>query len=191
MELLQKYFATKLELTDQEWQLLLSKLSYEKVPKKTKLLDVGETENFVSFIETGIVRLYIPKTKNDLTFCFAFKNSFISAYDSFLTQLPSTYIVETVTDTVIWRIAYNDLQNIYSNTQIGHTINTISRIATEDMYLLHLKRELSLLNDSAEERYMKLFSEEPELIHKVPLKYIASYIGVTPQALSRIRNRIY
>jgi CRP-like cAMP-binding protein len=191
MKQLRKYFATKLELTDQEMELLFSKLSYEKIPKKTKLLDIGETENFVSFIETGIVRLYIPKTKNDLTFCFAFKNSFICAYDSFLTQLPSTYIVETVTDTVIWRIAYNDLQNIYSNTQIGNTINTISRIATEDMYLLHLKRELSLLNDSAEERYIKLFSEEPELIHKVPLKYIASYIGVTPQALSRIRNRIY
>jgi CRP-like cAMP-binding protein len=105
-------------------------------------------------------------------------------------QLPSTYIVETVTDTVIWRIAYNDLQNIYSDAKIGNTINTISRIATEEMYLLHLKRELSLLNDSAEERYLKLFSEEPELIHKVPLKYIASYIGVTPQALSRIRSRI-
>jgi CRP-like cAMP-binding protein len=191
MEQLQKYFATKLELTDEEWELLFSILSYEKVPKKTKLLDINETENFVSFIETGIVRLYIPKTKNDLTFCFAFKNSFICAYDSFLTQLPSTYIVETVTDTVIWRIAYDDLQSIYNNTQIGNTINTISRIATEEMYLLHLKRELSLLNDSAEERYLKLFSEEPELIHKVPLKYIASYIGVTPQALSRIRNRIY
>jgi len=58
------------------------------------------------------------------------------------------------------------------------------------MYLRKSKRELSLLSQTAEERYLSLFSDRPKLLKQIPLKYIASYIGVTPQALSRIRKRI-
>ena len=66
----------------------------------------------------------------------------------------------------------------------------IGRRASEELFLKKSKRELSLLRDSAEERYLNLFEERPELLREIPLKYIASYIGVTPQALSRIRRRI-
>ena len=148
---------------------------------------MGETERYLSFVEEGIIRLYIPKLENDITFAFVFENSFISAYDSFLTQLPSSYAVETITQTVLWRLSYHDLQVIYDETAIG---NKMGRKASEDLFLKKTKRELSFLNDTAEERYVKLFSERPEVIQRIPLKYIASYIGVTPQALSRIRKRI-
>lgn len=79
------------------------------------------------------------------------------------------------------------MQEIYKETQIG---NTIGRQASEELFLKKSQRELSLLNETAEQRYLKLFSEQPELIKEIPLKYIASYIGITPQALSRIRKRI-
>ncbi|GAA3555495.1 Crp/Fnr family transcriptional regulator [Snuella lapsa] len=147
----------------------------------------GDTERYLSFIEKGSIRFYVPNADKDLTFGFVFQNAFVSAYDSFLTQSPCTYTVETIEDTVLWRLTYNDLQIIYDTTQIG---NTIGRKACEDLYLKKTKRELSLLNETAEVRYANLFSERPELIKHVPLKYIASYIGVTPQALSRIRKRI-
>ena len=148
---------------------------------------MGETEEYLSFVEEGIIRLYIPKVDNDITFGFVFENSFISAYDSFLTQLPSSYAVETITKTVLWRLRYHDLQVIYDETAVG---NKMGRKASEDLFLKKTKRELSFLNDTAEERYVKLFSERPEVIQRIPLKYIASYIGITPQALSRIRKRI-
>ena len=79
------------------------------------------------------------------------------------------------------------LEIIYDKTEIG---NTIGRLASEDLFMKKSKRELSLLIQSAEERYLNLFTEQPELLQFIPLKYIASYIGVTPQALSRIRKRI-
>ena len=68
--------------------------------------------------------------------------------------------------------------------------NKIGRHASEDLYLKKAKRELSLLNDTAEQRYLNLFTEQPHMLKHIPLKYIASYIGITPQALSRIRKRI-
>ena len=156
-------------------------------PKKKILLRAGDVENYLSYIEKGLVRCYIPKVENELTFGFGFKGSFISAYDSFLTQTPSSYVVETITDSVLWRLTYHDLQMVYSESRIG---NLIGRKASEELFLIKSRRELSLLNSSAEERYLNLFDERPELIREIPLKYIASYIGVTPQALSRIRKRI-
>jgi len=88
---------------------------------------------------------------------------------------------------VLWQLTFEDLQEIYRATEIG---NVIGRHASEDLFLKKSQRELSLLNQSAQQRYLDLFEEQPELLKNIPLKYIASYIGVTPQALSRIRKRI-
>ena len=95
--------------------------------------------------------------------------------------------MQVIADTTLWRLSYNDLQIIYKKTEIG---NLIGRITCENLFIKKAERELSLLNDTPEERYLKIFKQRPELIEKIPLKYIASYIGITPQALSRIRRRI-
>lgn len=187
MEQIRKYYAEHFGLSERDWEIFSSKLTCYEFPKKSKLLNVGDIENCLSFIETGMIRFYIPKVENELTFSFSFENSFVSAYDSFITQTPAKYVVETITSATLWRLTYEDLQDIYRKTELG---NLIGRKASEDLFLKKSERELSLLNYSAEERYLNLFKERPELIREIPLKYIASYIGVTPQALSRIRKRI-
>ncbi|WP_276501445.1 Crp/Fnr family transcriptional regulator [Terrimonas pollutisoli] len=188
MEQIRKYFETITTLTDADWQLFSSKLRHQEFPKKTVVLKAGQTENYLSFMEKGIIRFYLPKEENDLTFSFTFHNNFVSAYESFLTQNASQYQVETLTDTILWRVTYEDLQEIYRESAAG---NRIGRHASEELFLKKSKRELSLLNDTAEERYLKLLNEQPNLIQQIPLKYLASYIGITAQALSRIRKRIY
>ena len=187
MEQIRKYFEKTFKLTDRDWQIFSSKLIRQKFPKKYVLLKAGQVENHLSFVETGIVRFYIPKEENDLTFAFTFDNTFVSGYDSFLTRRPSIYHVETLAKTILWQLTYYDLQAIYDQTEIG---NAIGRQASEDLFLKKSRRELSLLNETAEQRYLNLFTQQPELIKQIPLKYIASYIGITPQALSRIRKRI-
>ena len=187
MEQIHHYFKTYFNISNQDWTVFSARLTRKSFPKKYPILKQNEIEKYISFIEKGIIRYFIPKEEQDLTFGFAFENAFYSAYDSFLSQTPSVYTVETITPTVLWRLSYDDLQDIYNETLIG---NLIGRKASEDLYLKKTKRELSFLNNSAEERYLNLFSERPEVILQIPLKYIASYIGVTPQALSRIRRRI-
>ena len=88
---------------------------------------------------------------------------------------------------MVRRISHSDLNDIYINTKIG---NEIGRKNAESLFLIKSSREMSLLNLNAKERYEELFLERPQLIKEIPLKYIASYIGITPQALSRIRNQI-
>src|SRR5690606_23714659 len=113
------------------------------------------------------------------TFSFTFDNNFVSGYDSFLTRSPSSYNIETLTPAVLWRLTYDDLQDIYENTAVG---NVIGRTAGEELFLKKSHREHALLNQTAQQRYLNLFTEQPHLINEIPLKYIASYIGVTPQA---------
>lgn len=187
MHQIRQYFEQQVNLSDKDWQLFSSKLIKQVLPKNHPLLVAGQTEKYLSFIETGIIRFYLSGKDYDRTFAFAFANNFASGYDSFLTQKPSTYHIQTITETVLWRISATDLQHIYQETEVG---NTIGRYASEDLYLKKIKRELSLLYENAEQRYLNLFTEQPELLEKIPLKFIASYIGITPQALSRIRRRI-
>jgi CRP-like cAMP-binding protein len=170
-----------------DWALFRSKLKLKSFPKKSIVLKQGQVENYLSYVQNGILRLYIPKIENDLTFGFVFPGSFVSAYDSFLTRAPCEYQIQSLTNTKLWRLSYTDLQEVYNKTEKG---NEIGRKNAENLFLIKSNRELSLLNKTAEERYLELFSQRPELIRHIPLKYIASYIGVTPQALSRIRKRI-
>lgn len=187
MDKIRQYFECFSTLSDKDWAVFSSKLVRKEFSKKTVILKVGQRENYLSFIEKGIVRFYIPNEFDGLTFGFAFADNFVSAYDFFLTREPSNYQLETITESVLWSLTYEDLQQIYAETAIG---NEIGRLAGEALFLKKAKRELSLLTNSAEQRYLNLFTEQPHLLQLIPLRYIASYIGVTPQALSRIRKRI-
>ncbi|WP_298555707.1 Crp/Fnr family transcriptional regulator [uncultured Algibacter sp.] len=189
MEQIKAYLDQVATISQEDWAFFKSKLQRRVIPKKAVFLKINIIENHISFIESGVVRLFIPKDnpEKEITFGFSFKDQFVSAYDSFLSQTPSAYQLQALTETTIVSITYDDLQTVYKTTQIG---NLIGRLTAERLFLLKSKREQNLLNLTAEERYIKLFKERPELIKVIPLKYISSYIGVTAQALSRIRKRL-
>ena len=189
MQQIKTYLEQIATISSLDWDFFVSKLKRKVISKKAVFLKVNEVENYISFIESGIIRHFIPKDnpEKEITIGFSFKNQFISAYDSFLNQSPSTYQLQALTETTILCLSYEDLQSVYKSTQIG---NFIGRLTAEDLFLIKSKREQNLLNINAEQRYLKLFKERPELLKFVPLKYISSYVGVTPQALSRIRKRL-
>lgn len=187
MGYLKEYIERIISLSNQDWETIASFFIRREYAKGLKLIRVGEKENYLSFIEQGIVRDYIPDDEKELTFAFNFNKEFTCAYDSFLTRLPTEYEQETLAPTTIWSISYTNLQKVYLQTQTG---NFWGRYVAEKLFLQKSKREISLLKQTAKERYMDLLLNKSYIIQQVPLKYIASYIGVTPQALSRIRKEI-
>lgn len=189
LEIVHNYINQISEISDVDWNFFSSRLTRRDIPKKTTFLKLGDIENHISFIVSGIVRLYIPKSdpSKEVTFGFSFKSQFVSAYDSFLTRKPSLYELQALTNITILSITYADLQDVYKTTTIG---NLIGRLTAERLFLIKSKREQTLLHYTAEERYLNLFKDRPAVIKEIPLKYVSSYIGVTPQALSRIRKRI-
>jgi CRP-like cAMP-binding protein len=187
LEKLQKYLEQFGPLPSGDWGLFAAKLQQRVFTKKQLISEAGKTENYISFIDSGIIRYYLQDGEKEITFEIAFENSFAAAYDSFITRTPALYTAEALTDTVLWSVTYPDLQELYQTTVNG---NKIGRLAAEELYIKKNKRQLSLLKDSAEQRYKNLLTDYPHLIQHIPLKYLCSYIGITPQALSRIRRRI-
>ncbi len=187
MEIFKEYFKDVKEFDTTLFEAFTQKLKRVVYPKKTTLLEVGEIENHIWFIESGDIRFVIPTFEEDLTFGFAFENEFFSAYDSYITKTPCGYQLRTISETVIYKIHRDDLNELYRTYPNGEYIG---RKMAEASFIRKKKREMSLLLQSAEERYLELFSSKPAIIKTMPLKYVASFIGVTPQALSRIRARI-
>lgn len=187
MENVRSYFEKFVDLNDYLWSLFTDKIELVEFEKGDTILKKGEVENYVYILESGAVRLFIPQKENDITFGFAFEGHFFSAYDSFVYRNPCAYQIETLTKAKIWRMSHKDLNNLFENISEG---NSIGRKMAEQFFVGKQKRELSLLTSTAEERYYRLFKYQPKLIKEIPLKYIASYIGITPQGLSRIRSRI-
>ena len=184
---IREYYERIVRLKDAEWEFISSCFHRKEYVKGETITTAGTVENFLSFIETGLVRYYIPNEEDGLTFHFSFDKEFTCAYDSFLTRNPSEYALQALTYTTLWQIGHTDLQKVYERTHAG---NRIGRFASEKLFLEKSKRELFLLKYTATERYLCLLDEQPELIRSIPLKYIASYIGITPQGLSRIRKQI-
>mgnify|MGYP001422114694 CR=1 FL=1 len=184
---IREYYERLIKLQENEWEFISAHFSRKVFARNQLITRKGETEKYLSFVETGIVRFFIPDDENELTFNFTFDKEFTCAYDSFLTQTPSEYELQALTETVVWQISYDDLQKVYAQTRVG---NYLGRFASEKLFLAKSKRELSLLKYTAKERYLKLLEEQPEILKHIPLKYVASYIGITPQGLSRIRKQI-
>ncbi len=187
MQNIRLYLDQFVQLSEEEWHVFSSKLEKVEFPKRSIIRLKGEVESHLLFINSGIIRYYIEKNDTQYTFGFAFAREFASAYDSFLTQKPSRYYVEALTDTVAWKISFENLQLAYQETQNG---NAIGRALAEELYLYKFSKEMSLKHQSAEERYLSLIENKPHFLKEIPLQYIASYIGVTPQTLSKIRRRI-
>jgi CRP-like cAMP-binding protein len=187
LEKLKKYLTQFGPLPPGDWELFTEKLRLRAFKKKQLVSAAGNVENYISYVESGIIRFYVEDGEKDISFEIAFENSFATAYDSFITRTPALYAAEALTDTVLWSVTWDDLQELYQTTSTG---NKIGRLAAEELYIKKNKRQLSLLKDSAEQRYKNLLADYPHLIQHIPLKYLASYIGITPQALSRIRRRI-
>ena len=188
MGYIREYYERFVKLQESEWEFIASFFERKIFAKNQIVTKQGETEKYLSFIENGIVRFYMPDEENgELTFNFCFSKEFVCAYDSFLTQTPSTYELQALTQTSVWQISNENMQKVYTQTSVG---NYLGRMAAEKLFLAKSKREIAFLKHTAAERYANLFKEQPEILQFIPLKYIASYIGITPQALSRIRRQI-
>lgn len=151
------------------------------------ILREEQIENFIYFIFQGIVVHLINKDGNVICKNFNLENTYFSSYSSFITRKPSAYSTIAIKNCVVERIHYNSIQEAYK-ISIEHQKN--GRLMAESLFVEESDRTLSFITKSAEERYIELIENKPEFVQQVPLKYLASYLGITAYSLSRIRKKI-
>ncbi|SHG83187.1 cAMP-binding domain of CRP or a regulatory subunit of cAMP-dependent protein kinases [Chryseolinea serpens] len=167
---------------------LVQDLFKEKIYKKGDFfLAEGDTCKHVGFITKGIVRYYINDEGEEKTYGFSKENDFVSNYESFVPQTPSQQIIQALEDSVLLVISRNDLQQFYTHIKEGERFG---RLVIEQVFIQTLKERNSFYTDSPEFRYEKFIQQHPDLQQRLSQYYIASYVGVKPQSLSRIRKRL-
>ncbi len=187
MKEFKKHIKKIVSLSEEEWDILkngFKKISYSK---GDLILSEGEHCDFIGFVETGLFRFYIIKEGNEKTTDFWFPLDFFSDYRSFLTNTPSNYNIEAMRSGTIWKLKRAYMHKHYEESV---NFNKLGRIIAEQIFLMKSLRLDSFLIDSPKERYLKLLNKDPNILQAVPQYMIASYLGITPESLSRIRKRI-
>lgn len=186
MEMFKSFLQQHLVVSDKDWKMISDRVQVETCKKNTVLTSLGQVEDKLYFLMDGVFRLYHEGENKDITLNFAFPKTLISSYTSFLTAAKSEFILQALTPCKYLYITRSSLEELYSLTSCGHELG---RVLTEATFLYLSKRETAFLLKSPTQRYLDLFNEQPQLIQEIPQKYLASYIGITPQALSRIRAK--
>ena len=187
-EILKLAFSKDAKLSDEVWFEMRSYLKERTFKKGQFLCRNGQVEHYLSVIVEGTCRgFYNNKDGEEISVGFMFPNDFVSAYYSFLTQRPSLMAIQAVTPVTIISISDTHLNLLCDKYK---SAERIGRLNAERIYRRKEEREIALLTMSATERYQDLINRNPQLLQEISLKHIASYLGIKPESLSRIRKQL-
>ncbi len=187
-ELFFQNFHKKVPITGQEEETIKNFLSPKKLRKKQYLLQEGDVCKTIAFVEKGALRAYsLDETGNENIIQFALEGWTISDLYSFLTGEPATYTIDALEDSELVLISKPAHEELLKTMP---AYETYTRLQITGAYLAMQKRLTSVLSLSSEERYSNLTSTYPDIVQRVPQHMIASYMGLKPETLSRVRKKI-
>lgn len=157
--------------------------------KRRQFLDQpGYVSGYRNYIVKGAFRSYfIDQEGKDHTVQIAIEDWFVSDFYSYITRTPATLYVEALEDSILYQMSYADIEGLCREI---HHLSEYFRITTERAFAFSRKRALSNLSKSAEERYLEFSQMYPGIVQRVPQKIVASYLGMSPEFLSKIRSQL-
>ena len=171
----------------QEKNTIKGYLTIKTFPKQTTLVDLGTVSQEVYFILKGCLRFYyITDDGREITGFVFQENMFAGSHDSFFNQVPSLQIVETIEASEVLTLSFSGLSELYRKVP---KMNEFVRKLLQHRFSVAQTVVASLIINKPEERYRKIIEQQPDLVNRIPLHVLATYIGITPVSLSRIRAR--
>lgn len=149
-------------------------------------LKAGDLNNQLGFIQKGLIRYFVYKNDEESTLEFSKEGEFVAEYQSLVQKTQSIQCIQAIEDTIMLVMTSNDLQNLYVNFKNG---DRIGRMVLEHRFNVLVNQLMSIYMHNPDQRYLHFIKTYPELVQRIPQYHIASYVGVKPQSLSRIRKR--
>ncbi|HCY75378.1 MAG TPA: cyclic nucleotide-binding protein [Ignavibacteriales bacterium] len=186
--LLRAHIEKRVHLTDEEFDICTKYFVSKKLKKHQFLLNEGDVCRYVGFVNSGCLREYKIDNKGvEHILQFAIEDWWVSDLHSFLSGLPATYNIDALQDSEILLLERSAREELLDNCP---KLERFFRLLIESNHVATNERIAESLSASAEERYLKFIKTYPELLEQVPQNQIASYLGITPQSLSRIRKEL-
>ncbi len=184
---LQLFMLQMVNLGEEAWHDMYQRLQYRTYKKKELFITEGKVCREVAFIVKGSFRYFQTIDGMEVSTFFSFENNWVSAYSSFLSKTNSSVSIEAMEDATLFVLSYDDLQYLY---QHHPSAERFGRLMAEYLINCLEERTYSLLLKTPKERYLKALTDNRTYFERVPLHYIASYLGIAPESLSRIRKRV-
>jgi CRP-like cAMP-binding protein len=185
-DVISKYIERHISLTNEEQEYFLSLLRIIKVKKKQLIVQPGFTCKYRSYVFNGSIRAYlVDNNANEHTIAFAIEDWWISDYNSYIFQQPATLFVEALEDAILIQLDYNAEQLLKETIP---KFEKFFRIITERSFAFLQKRMLTNLSMTAEERYEEFMKSYSKIALRVPQYTLASYLGMSTEYLSKLRN---
>ena len=176
------------KLSDSDWEKSIRCFTPEIIPAKSYFLKQGKISDKLGFLKSGLMRSFLyDDNANDITTHFFQPGNVVISMDSFNNQVPANENIIAVEDSELWLITYDSMQELYQSVPIWRQM---AKDVGEIKYNNLMNRSIRLQTLSASERYQMFFQNNPEIIRKVALRHIASYLGIDIATLSRIRKKI-
>jgi CRP-like cAMP-binding protein len=183
-----RHLEKRISLTEEEFNLCCQFFTPRKIRKNQFLLQQGEVCKHLAFVNSGCLRQYSIDHKGEVHIIqFAIGDWWIADLTSFLSRSPSTQYIDALQDSVVLLLEYESREKVVESVP---KMERFFRLLLESKYVATVKRINDSLSESAEERYLSFLQMYPSLAEQVPQHDIASYLGITPQSLSRIRKEI-
>ena len=188
MDTLRDILINKIGLKEVHFLQLNKLLKKVQLKKKDHLIKAGETCSFLGFVQDGVLRSYIQKDVDEFNVDFYLPNCFVSSYTSFLTQTPTKGYIQALSDATIYSISHADYTDLLKFSSDWYLLG---KYIADTLFIKKCIRETSLLTDSATDRYRLLLNTYPQIEQQVAQYHIATYLGIKPESLSRIKALTY
>jgi len=182
---MKEFLANYIDFTDAEYESFIAMAKIKEFKKNEYLLRADRPVEKLFFVQSGFMRGYRVQEGIDITHHFYLDQWFATDYESYLYGNSGELYIQAVTDTVVYEFHKTTLHDFFKTYE---KFEKIRYIQAEDAYLQMVKRLRNFQTMELKERYLELINRNPELFQLVPQKHIASYLGVAPQSLSRIKN---
>ncbi|MEP6628380.1 MAG: Crp/Fnr family transcriptional regulator [Ginsengibacter sp.] len=173
-------------LNSQDIEIVKDLFKKKKMCKGELFLKEGAVCGYLGFVHKGLLRHFINDDGEDVTYSFSMENDYVCDYESFISRLPSPKNIVAMENVSLCVISYQDLQTFYETTMSGERFG---RLLLERIFSKAINHIISTHTHNAEQRYLNFLSSFPDIGQRVPQYYIASFIGVKPPSLSRIRKK--
>lgn len=188
MDELYKKLQELINLTEDEWGKFSDKLNKKEFKAKTKVIREGSIARNIYFIESGLLRTYHLQDGKEVNTYLACDQQFISTFSSFISQTASFEILETIEDSTVYELSHQTLNELY---QESSNFEKLGRVLAEQNYLCIVDRTLVMQTKTAKQKYLDFMQKyDKKILQRTPQYQIASFLGITPEALSRVRKEI-
>lgn len=187
LEKVKEYISRFVSFNDEQLNAFLQTMEKKRVPKGTCLMEAGQVCDYVAFINKGHFRTFCIINQEEVTYNFSFEGNFYTDYPSFLTRQPSLEYHQALVDSEVLLVSYEKMQRTYQQMPVWEKFG---RLIAEFILVRIAERNRAMLFLSPEEQYLNLMKSRPKVFEKIPQHYIASYLGIQPESLSRIRKRL-